>query len=95
MLSLTAIYPWMLGTFRTLDVGHLIGQNGPGFHLFVGTVAFGLALWGGLHRNALADPVRRCALGLVVAYLFIQSTGLRDVLYARSAGLAEIGRAHV
>src|SRR5207247_3071675 len=44
--SLAAVYPWCLGTFRTLDAGKFIGQNSLGFNLFIGSAAAVLAMAG-------------------------------------------------
>ena len=44
--SLSAVYPWCLGTFRTLDASKLLGWMPVGFSLFIGSAAFLLAVLG-------------------------------------------------
>lgn len=93
VFSLSSVYPWMLGTFRTFDAGKLLGQNSLGFSLFIGCAGCLLAACGArwpCPNPALAKP-RRTALWLVVLYLFILSTPLLDLFYTRSAGLAVMG----
>jgi hypothetical protein len=90
LASVSAVYPWAMGTFRTLDLSKMIGGDQLGFHLFVGSAGFMLAVMGSgwpAPRVEL-EPAKRTALGLVCIYLIIISTPLQNVLYARSAGLA-------
>ena len=93
LASLSAIYPWMLGTFRSLDLCKLVGENLDGFQLFIGPAGFLLAAlaagWRPL-RDEL-QPSKRTALWLVGIYLVIISTRLSGFLYSRSAGLGVLG----
>lgn len=87
VVSLAAVYPWMLGTFRTLDLGKLVETSNAGFHLFIGSAGFVLAALGARGRH----PLRHTALMLVGSYFVIMSTPLRDFLYDRSAPLGVMG----
>ncbi|MGD1018001.1 MAG: hypothetical protein ABSA12_01655 [Verrucomicrobiia bacterium] len=92
LASLSTVYPWMLGTFRTLDLGRFVHQNGAGFLIYIGSVGAVLALVGGIRP---APPGRRTlkrqALALVILYGIILSCPLQDFLYARSSGLPVLG----
>lgn len=94
VLSLTGMYPWITGTFRTLDWGKHFSQSGLGFNVFIGSVAFVLAALGVVLRSA--DERLRCqrrmALWLAGLYFVgVLSTPLLDWLYMRSAGLGVLG----
>ncbi len=93
LASLSAIFPWMLGTFRTLDAGKLFGESGLGFHLFIGCSGFILAILGAMapRGDRSAEARRRSSLFLLIAYFLIVSTPLRIILYSRTAGLAVMG----
>jgi hypothetical protein len=93
LASVSAVYPWALGTFRTLDLSKMIGGDQLGFHLFIGSAGFMLAVMGSWWRapRVELEPAKRTAFGLVCIYLIIISTSLQNVLYARSAGLALLG----
>ncbi len=93
LASLTAIHPWVLGTYRSLDLSKVFGQYALGFVVFTGSAATALAALGGWRgrRVAVRPEVWRTALGLVAAYLLILSTPLQAMLYTRSAGLAVLG----
>ena len=93
LASLSAIYPWMLGTFRSLDLCKLFGDNLDGFQIFIGPAGFllaALACWWRPLRAEL-QPAKRTALWLVAIYLVIVSTPLSGFLYSRSAGLGVLG----
>jgi len=92
--SLTAVFPWCLGSFRTLDLSRLLGQTTLGFCLFIGSAAVVLAVLGALNRaNTTPErsPLLRAALALVVIYLIILSTPLIHIFYYRSSALAAMG----
>ena len=92
--ALTSLYPWSVGTFRTLDVAKLIGGAGGTFALFFGAVASFLAIIGAFRcRNLATDSGTACRIGLllVLIYLFIIATPLSSFFYTRSAGLAGMG----
>lgn len=93
LASLTAVHPWALGTFRSLDLSKLFDQYALGFVVFTGSAATALAVLGSVRGRALAPrpEIWRTAVGLVLAYLLILSTPLQAVLYTRSAGLAVLG----
>src|SRR5439155_252414 len=56
--SLSAVYPWALGTFRTLDLSKIAAQRYHfGFVLYIGSAAICLALLGAMDR--LRDSVFR------------------------------------
>jgi hypothetical protein len=62
---LAAVHPWMLGTFRTLDLGRTVGLGGAGFHLFVGPSALLLGACGWMTMPSLRSrPAARTAIGL-------------------------------
>lgn len=96
LATLTSIFPWMLGDFRTLDVRSALfqsigfGQNyGLGFHTYIGSAGLilaGLGVW--LRgRNELEERRRRTAAVLTIGFLVIISTPLIAVFYTRMAGL--------
>jgi hypothetical protein len=91
--SLSGIYPWGLGTFRTLDLSKFLGQSGVGFQVFVGSTAFLLAGLG--IRCKPASPLqigpRRTACLLIGLYLLILSSPLLNIFYVRCAPLAVMG----
>lgn len=92
--SLSAIFPWALGTFRTLDVGKTIGVNGAGFVLFVGSAALVLAAMGCWKSDPQSQEQRaakRAAIALVVVYFVVCSTPLLRILYVRLAPMAVMG----
>jgi hypothetical protein len=93
LASLSAIFPWALGTFKTLDAGQALSLSGLGFHLYIGSAAFVLAIFGGWQRTTvehLAAP-RRMALALVGLYFLILSSPLLGIFYTRCAGLGVLG----
>ena len=91
--SLTAVYPWCLGTFRTLDLSKFFGHAPLGFSLFIGSTAFVLAALGAL--RPLPRPEWRAlkwtALVACSSYLLIISTPLVNIFYMRSAAMAVMG----
>ena len=93
LASLSAIYPWMLGTFRSLDLCKLVGDNLDGFQIFIGPAGFLLAALASWWRplRAELEPSKRTAVWLVAIYLMIVSTPLSGFLYSRSAGLGVLG----
>jgi hypothetical protein len=94
VFSLSAIFPWMLGTFRTLDLGKAIGVNGAGFGLFVGSAGFVLAALGCWKSETVLREQRgakRTALVLVAFYLIVCSTPLLAILYTRIGPMAVMG----
>ena len=93
LLSLAALYPWCLGTFRTLDFGKFLGQTGLGFYLFAGSAALVLALIGCRNQPARAELARprRVAMLLVAFYFLIVFTPLFDFFYTRCSTLAGMG----
>lgn len=90
--SLSGLYPWLLGTFRTLDVGRVLGFSGLGFCVYIGSAAFVLALLALRAPLAAAFVARRRMAAWLVFFYFglILSTPLRVALYTRSCGLALI-----
>jgi len=92
--SLGSYYPWMFGTFKTLDVGHVTKMNGMGFQWFCGIGGTFLALWGGwaLRRakGELGMAVCQSCL-LILMYLCVVSTPLVVFLYSRCSALAGMG----
>jgi len=91
--SLAGIYPWGLGTFRTLDLSKFLGQCGLGFQVFVGSSAFLLAALATRFKpiRSIQYRPRRTACILVGLYLLILSSPLLNVLYVRCAPLAVMG----
>lgn len=88
-----AVFPWAMGTFRSLDVGKFFGENSLGFFVFAGsvvTVLAGLGVWA--KPTVGARPAwQRTALVLVIIYVVVMSTPLRAIFYPRCAGLAVMG----
>jgi hypothetical protein len=91
--SLSALFPWSLGTFRTLDASKLFGQSLLGFWIYIGSAALVIAALGA--RRSPAETERgaaaRMALALVALYLVVCSTPLLRVLYVRTAWLGVLG----
>lgn len=93
LASLSAVFPWVLGTFRTLDLSKFCGQSALGFTCFIGSAALVLGLFG-VRGKAGEDHwrgPRRTALFLVLAYVGILSTPLVYALYTRAAALGVMG----
>ncbi|MEI7728650.1 MAG: hypothetical protein WCO56_03730 [Verrucomicrobiota bacterium] len=94
LMSLTGVLPWMMGTYRTLDLSKLVGSTSLafGFMVFIGSAAFLLAGWAvWKNRDATRTPLRRTAMWLVCIYFVIVSTRLYNVFYSRSTGLPLLG----
>ena len=92
LLSFSSIFPWSLGTFRTLDIGKAIGVNSAGFVIFIGSAAFCLAAIGCWSRGlAEQSRTKRIAIAMFVTYFIVCSTPLLNILYTRMAPLALIG----
>jgi hypothetical protein len=92
LLSFSSIFPWALGTFRTLDIGKVVGVNAAGFVVFAGSAAFCLAAIGCWDRRLTEQKeARRMAIALVVTYFVVCSTPLLSILYTRMAPMAVIG----
>ncbi len=92
--SLSFLFPWSLGTFKTVDASKLFGQSTLGFQLFVGLPA-GLAAFGALLLRRTAEPGnpavrpanRRVAGLLLLGYVLILATPAVLFLYTRIAPL--------
>lgn len=95
LLSLSGVFPWALGTFRTLDVSKALGQAGLGFCVYIGTAGALLAVIGmgwQLRQCWPAHPELRVAVLLIACYFgLICSTPLMKLLYTRASDLAVIG----
>jgi hypothetical protein len=93
--SLAGIFPWVLGTFRTLDLGKFFGGygNSLGFNIFIGSLAFIMAVCGLRAKPASPSLLRakKISVLLVAAYVVILSTPLFKFFYARCAPLALMG----
>jgi hypothetical protein len=92
--SFSAIFPWVLGTFRTLDLSKFLGNHALGFVIYIGSAAFILALLGAWKTGKMPvaqNSARRTATGLVLVYFLVCSTPLLPVLYTRMAPIAVIG----
>ena len=95
-LSLSGVFPWLLGTFRTLDLSKAVGLGNLGFSLFVGSVPFVLAAIGAtvtFFAKRTASLADRAAVFLVVGYLVQISTPLGNFFYTRLSPLACLGLA--
>lgn len=94
--SLTCLFPWLLGTFKTVDLSKLFGQTALGYQLFVG-FPVGLAALAALRRRRGADesPADLAAWRtgglLVLGYLLVVATPAVLFLYTRIAPLATLG----
>lgn len=95
ILSLASCFPWVTGTFRSIDLGKLINQQGAVFSVFAGTpvmlMAFA-ALWKFRETKILSQGYSRAAALLVAVYfILICSTPALALLYTRSAGVGILG----
>jgi hypothetical protein len=93
-VALAAVYPWCLGTFRTLDVAQAIGAGGMAFTLFCGSIPAFLAIFGGwrlCRETGIRGWAATQALLLVAVFLLVVSTPLSSILYTRCAALAGMG----
>lgn len=93
-LSLTGIFPWLLGTFRTLDFSKAFGSSSLGFALFIGSTPFLLALFASARlfmRRPNSRPDEWLSAFLVWGYLLILSTPLGNFFYTRLSPLACLG----
>jgi len=93
-LSLGSYYPWMFGTFKTLDIGYATKMNGMGFHWFcgIGCSCFaGWGLWVWCRAKGALGMVICQASVLIGIYLCVVATPLSTILYCRCAPLAGMG----
>jgi hypothetical protein len=95
VFSLLGLFPWVAGSFRSLDVGKLIDQQGASYAIHIGTPLMILAivaLLGGRKVIWGAQQGIRTALLLVLTYfVVICSTPIIKFLYFRSAGIGLLG----
>ena len=95
VFSLTGVFPWFSGSFRTLELSKLLGQQALAYVVYIGTPAMILAVVGmlaGRKSPWAGNPAARTALLLVLLYfVVICSTPLMKILYYRSAVLAVLG----
>jgi hypothetical protein len=92
--SVATVFPWGLGTFRTLDLSKFFGQGLLGFWIYIGSAAFIIAMIGatvGAQTGTVDSDIKRTALALVVIYFIICSTPLVRLFYTRTAWLAVLG----
>ena len=92
--SFGALFPWALGTFRTVDLSKFFGQPELGFWIYIGSAALVIALIGAKVRSepGTADrDLKRTAVALCVIYFVICSTPLVRVFYLRTAWFAVLG----
>lgn len=88
VLAAAAVWPWALGTFRTVGLAEC------SFHLFVGVAVPFLSILGGWKsksENLIAGHVRRAAIWCVVAVVVATCTPLIHVFYMRISGIAVMG----
>jgi hypothetical protein len=95
IFSLTGVFPWFSGSFRTLDLSKLFGPQILAYVVYIGTPAMILAVVGilAVRKSPWAgNPAARTGLLLVLLYfVVICSTPLMKILYYRSALLAVLG----
>jgi hypothetical protein len=89
--SIFAVFPWALGTFRTLDLSKLVAQSGLGFWLHIGSAAMCMAALAAWRSDGPSLMVKRTALALGAVFLMICSTPLLRFFYVRMAWLAVLG----
>jgi hypothetical protein len=94
VVSAITVYPWGLGTFRTLDLSKVFAQPLLGFWIYIGSAAFIIAIIGATLRTepgTMERDVKRTALALIAIYFIICSTPLVRIFYTRTAWLAVLG----
>lgn len=93
-ISLSGFFPWIFGTFRTLNPARIVGVPSLEFNLFFGTIAGFFAMLGASRALKAKDReswMLKYAVSLVMVYLVFISTPLYDYFYPRSSALAGIG----
>ena len=92
--SAGSFYPWMFGTFKTLDVERVANMNGVAFLGFCGIAVTSLATWGcwALRRTKGLLGIAVCqSVILLIIYIVVVSTPLANLLYGRCAPLGGMG----
>ncbi len=87
LLILSAVWPWSLGTFRTISIESM------GFYLYAGPLIFIFAAYGLRARDGEApvqSAARRVAICILVALIISLCTPLFDLLYRRICGMGVI-----
>ncbi len=86
--SIVGFFPWLFGTFRTLDLSKVFAQSGLGFWIYIGSAAMVIATMGLCTRtksdSSNAD-IKRTGLALLAVYFIVCSTPLLHILYIRTA----------
>jgi len=94
LASIVGFFPWLFGTFRTLDLSKVFAQTGLGFWIYIGSAAMVIAALGFRTRTTPGSrnaDVKRTALALLGVYFLVCSTPLLHVFYTRVAWLAVMG----
>jgi hypothetical protein len=99
IFSLTGIFPWFTGSFRTVDLSKIFSAIHSGgalaYVLHIGTAALmvsAVGILGGRKSLWTGSPHARTAVLLIILYLVvICSTPLMEIFYNRSGALAVIG----
>jgi len=89
--SLSAAYPWIFGTFKTIDLSKIVRSGSLGFVLFTGTSVTILAVVGIVHalRTFRSSPRwQTSSTVFVLGYFILVSTPVVHLLYTRSSALA-------
>lgn len=92
--SLTGAFPWLLGTFRTLDLSKAVESSSLGFVLFIGTSSFLLALFASTRlfsRERFPKQEEWLSGFLLWGYLLILASPLSNIFYTRLSPLACLG----
>ena len=99
LAALTAVYPWMLGSFRTVDLRNALWtsgsglEHGVGFLLFIGSAGVVLAFTALLVKPTASLPPRHQRIGLALWATagLVLSSPLIGIFYPRVAALGGLG----
>jgi hypothetical protein len=95
IFSLTGIFPWLTGSFRSIDLSKIVDGMSLPYLIFLGTPIM-IAASVGIYAFKACPVTRKPQLLtsgflLITYFVLICSTPLQNLLYTRSAGLALLG----
>jgi len=91
LFSICSVHPWILGTFKTIDVSKVFSSGGHAFLLFCGgtvSILATLGFWSLRKRKGLVGIAVAQSFFMFALYIVVISTPLSKLLYPRMAGMA-------